>query len=255
MIRTRRTGKFNKPPPLVPSKPEAFKPGASYWGTVDPFTYVVQVVSRYFPGQVCDLPMVKYDRGEVSGGHMAMALMWMCEKRFAVAPLRLSSDRWVHANALIFDREKKIITRYDPEGDVVNPSGKAGVDAALWGSLSDAERRGWTYKTVHDNVQTAKCGHVTVMDPEIDDKPVDFSAMYSEFASTDEYRDEGFFFGGGKCTGWTALFLHLRLANPDKTDEEIVHHMYSYGRDKMEETAALFRNYVSFEAMVARGEI
>ena len=138
--------------------------------------------------------------------------------RFVIGVLSLPG----HSNGMIFDFEKKVITRFEPHGgkvgkegrldnrvinyaienDFVNGKGRLGLfmNARPFTATERAVFAGWKYQA-----------------------PYDFCARIGPQSLEGQVeRGKGERKGetGGYCTAWSSIFMHFRVMNPHLTDAE-----------------------------------
>lgn len=226
---------------------------------------LLRLISQMYPGDVCviDEAFVFNHSCVLKVPDTAEASLRACEKRFAICNLHLYCVMH-HANSLIFDRSSRSLTRFEPHGvrTIMTRGGKYALQPEEMVTKSgivydkiDIELEKWmrervgdlfsTYYRVEKHVQydggkSAK-GDVFSMEHREGSYPVDFSDLYGEGEKC-AFKDFG-----GYCMTFSVLLLHLRIANPDKTVEEIVDHVASYGAKSLEETSKMYMNYMAFE--------
>jgi len=208
--------------------------------------------------------LVIHEEGLLKAGVGVKKTIIDCGKRFVIVPLTLilgvkDGETYGHANVVIFDSVTSIATRFEPHGK--NPSYKDSADVTLklnkWikGNLGRVYRQ---VRVTETNIQSAEShlhwrrkafggsfvnvnelSRVHLNKQKIKDMPLDFTNLYDEMKCDLQVEKRG-----GYCEAWTVLFLHLRLANPEKSDEEIIGHMKSYGNKRITETAILYLNHL-----------
>lgn len=153
------------------------------------------------------------------------------KSRFTVGILSLTLDTGVsHANALIFDSENKIITRFEPHGAGLEINYNVGELDSQIGIWMGRNLNGWTYQAPIHYCPTS--GPQTLETKIYYDSKM--KALYGENLNKE---------AGGFCSAWSLLFLHYRLVNPELSDRDIVEYMVS------ESGEILFnriREYVAF---------
>lgn len=147
-------------------------------------------------------------------------------RRFIIGVMRISTERGSHANALIFDTEDKVVSRFEPHGTVGERASQysaRSLDAQLSRWLQN-EYPGWTYKR-----GSKLC---PVPGPQVREAAHDLKQAYE--------GQEG---PGGFCQAWALLYIHMRIVNSSYSDEEVVRQMLRWtGR----ETAEKIRRYAEF---------
>lgn len=147
--------------------------------------------------------------------------------RLAIIVLNLKGRGGQHANALIFDKKNKILTRFEPHGSEVQLRmyDPLLLDASIqkWLDKKKEHFNGWEYK--------APIYWCPKKGPQ---------AIESELKSKKKGEISGY------CQAWSLMFLHLRILNPDHSDEQIVEHML--GNKNAQEMKKMIRDYAGFIA-------
>ena len=167
--------------------------------------------------------------------------------RFVIGILTLPS----HSNALVFDFENKVISRFEPHGGgekTLFPH--AIVDSeilrhlilgkGLVGSprLDPREKyewektmfQGWTYNSPRDF-----CPVLGVQTKQVTSK------LETPIEKT-----------GGYCAAWAMIFMHQRVINPHKTEEQVVQYFLD---KKPDDLLRLIRKYAAFMVSAAEDKL
>ena len=120
-------------------------------------------------------------------------------KRYVVFGIVLESGKILeaHANALVYDKETRILERYEPNGGSYGHFDQQGLDKALQSYFSD--------KIGFYNEPNISCP-LGLQDIEGDE------------------NNDGAKNIGGNCAAWSLYYMELRLANPTMTAKEVVNH-------------------------------
>ena len=153
------------------------------------------------------------------------------KSRFTVGILSIKLDTGKsHANALIFDAENKILTRFEPHG--------ANLDINYDVGDLDRQIKKWTEKNMEGWSYTAPIHFCPTVGPQGKEYKSYFDDKMKAIYGSDLSKE-----AGGFCSAWSLLFLHYRLVNPDLSDKEIVEYMVSESGDILFNR---IREYVSF---------
>lgn len=150
--------------------------------------------------------------------------------RFVFGIMVLRLQRGYHANALIFDSKGKTLARFEPHG--TGSYSHAPLDDALRVWLRNTFGREWTYIPATDICP--------VPGPQTRDAADFLGKTYKKikvFGKERKAETKGF------CAAWALLYIHMRLANPDKTEKQIVDAMLRWSDA---ETAEKVRRYAEY---------
>ena len=153
------------------------------------------------------------------------------KSRFALGMLELRSS-FYHANAIIFDKTHKTLTRFEPHGAHTKLRGGSdfseNVDKSIEKWLSNPKKgqkilgKGWTYQP-----PSSFCPK---------DGPQTKEAK-SSFKTSQSERS-------GYCEIWSLMFLQYRMMNPDASNSEIIEYMMNPYTD--DELRTRIREYGAF---------
>ena len=153
------------------------------------------------------------------------------KSRFTVGILAIRLDTGKsHANALIFDSENKILTRFEPHGANLETNYDVGELDQQIGKWIKGNMEGWKY--------TAPIHFCPVRGPQTIESQLYFDSKMKAIYGSDLTKE-----AGGFCSAWSLLFLHYRLVNPDLSDKEIADYMVSQSGEILFNR---IREYVSF---------
>ena len=148
-------------------------------------------------------------------------------KRLAIVVLNLKGRGGQHANAIIFDKKYKTITRFEPHGSESNlrmiDNNVLDRSFDKWLLKNQKLFDGWEY-----NPPLHWCPK---KGPQ---------AIESELKSKKKGEISGY------CEAWALMFLHLRILNPDHSNEQIVEYML--GKKNPSEMKQMIRDYAGFIA-------
>ncbi len=212
-----------------------------------------QLIADMYPEEVCAVAgMIEFlkenddDRCRLKAPESVVKSLKECSRRFAVVPMNLlcKGKRSMHRNSLIFDRETKTLTRFEPYGDAVDwDDVNSGLDEWMHENFSGLFTR---YYQVQQQTQYDVDGNNQIIYTS-GAHPVDFSEMFKD---ADVCKFKGY---PGYCVTISLFLVHLRLANPQMTVEELMNHVASYGENSLRETAVLYMNFMSYEAQEREG--
>lgn len=180
-----------------------------------------------------------------------------CPKRFIIAFLLIDCGTRLHANALIFDNKERRIVRYEP--NYVGPF--SDLDDLSFNRKLDAQMRDWTDENIGDLYTYAfKHGVQNLVESEEDIGKI-FRINLAEstklcnfnfkFADTENAKYScRLETGKGYCVTWALLFLHMRLANPNLSEPEMLYQLRNYGPEELMRLVTMYANVVGFEVGV-----
>lgn len=179
-----------------------------------------------------------------------------CRKRFVVASLTIWCLHWPHQNAIVFDSQARTMVRFEPHGPWFEPGRRADEDTAVAHmvyEVLDAQLAQWMNATVPDMYTTYSSvgGWQRAERDDVETRRLSLAVNevcgvkfpgipVSEW--TVERSDSG-----GYCVTWSWLFLHLRLANPQLTEKEIVDQLQLYGPRDLMQLVMMYANVLGAE--------
>jgi hypothetical protein len=137
------------------------------------------------------------------------------KSRFTVGILEVKLDTGVyHANALIFDSENKILTRFEPHGSGLEVKYDVGMLDTQINKWMTQNIKGWTYR--------APIHFCPSRGPQTLETELYYNSKMKAIYGDNLNKE-----AGGFCSAWSLLFLHYRLVNPELSEKEIVDYMVS----------------------------
>lgn len=150
--------------------------------------------------------------------------------RFTVTLLTMAIPHGYHANALILDNQSGVLSRFEPHGAATTSYSISRLDNTLTQFVKENPTLMKRYQAPPDF-----CPDVG---PQTKER---FSKKYSivtKKAFGKVVRAEA----GGYCSAWSLMFIHYRIMNPMKSNQEIHKHI----NRNPDELADMIRNYMAF---------
>jgi hypothetical protein len=154
--------------------------------------------------------------------------------RFVVGVLTIKTRADVHANAFIFDMQEHILTRFEPHGAEVTLYDSEKLDRAVrkWLKVATPEIGTWTYRPPPDYCFSpgpqARESWIWVEEA---------FKTHKVWGKTVRKEAKGF------CAAWSLLYIHLRVTNPDFTDQELYEY---FTKLSDQELSLMIRQYAEF---------
>jgi hypothetical protein len=140
-------------------------------------------------------------------------LIELCNERgvrFAVAVLHVKFNATrSHGNALIYDRVKRTLTRFEPHGAVTRSYDSSKLD-------SDLAEFVHSHQSLFSGGYIAPSSFCPVIGPQTKERLAGFEVKMGEVFGRNVKIE-----AGGFCSAWAQLFLHKRILHPDATNQEI----------------------------------
>lgn len=166
--------------------------------------------------------------------------------RFVIGILSLPK----HCNGLVFDFEKRAISRFEPHGgreDVMFRP--AIIDSAIRAHLiqgegvigyegfDEREKEDWEKNMFRDWTYNS---------------PIDFCPSLGVQTKAERSTLPVIKNTGGYCMAWSMIFMHQRVLSPDKTERQVVQYFLDMEPDDL---LVLIRKYAAFMVSVAEGTL
>lgn len=126
--------------------------------------------------------------------------------RFVAWTMTLKTSTGRHGNAMIYDRERDLVTRYEPHGRKTNVYDSAFLDAKIQEALVG--------KVANYRSPSEFC-------PEIGHQTLERRAGV-ETKTRIVFGREARIEAGGFCMAWSLYWIHVRIAHPNLTDDQVM---------------------------------
>lgn len=140
-----------------------------------------------------------------------------------------------HANALIFDVENKIVTRFEPHGSLINLYDFNNMDLEFKKMFENAEIRDrigcWTY-----NSPSTYCNGEG---PQTKENKIKYEKKTGKV-----YGKIRIIEPKGYCSSWSLLFIHCKLLNPQMSYKDIINNILSYDNAQLSKKIREYSSYI-----------
>jgi len=153
-----------------------------------------------------------------------------------------------HLNALIFDSKHKLITRFEPHGAYR-------ANNFLFAPINDFVTNWFNIGYPHINAAITEWLNSAQVQKLFSGyryrAPIDYCPKLGpQWIEATIGPEMGEKYAGGYCAAWSLMFLHLRLLNPNASDETIVEAMVS--TKNAQNLRKMIRNYAGFIAEMGK---
>lgn len=156
------------------------------------------------------------------------------KSRFVVGILGMKVKRGYHANALIFDIKNRIVSRFEPNGgQAIGYYNHKAVNHTLdtfFKSKATIDKIGeWKYESPSDFCPVG---------PQVKAAKHQYEKKVGKV-----YGKQVVIEAGGFCAVWSLMFIHYKLLNPDRNDQEIITWLLELSAEKL---SNMVREYAAF---------
>lgn len=156
------------------------------------------------------------------------------KSRFVVGILSMKVKRGYHANAFIFDLKNRIVSRFEPNGgQAIGYYNHKEVNQTLdmfFKSKATINKIGvWKYESPSDFCPVG---------PQVKAAKHQYEKKVGKV-----YGKQVVIEAGGFCAAWSLMFIHYKLLNPDRNDQDIIQWLLGLSSEKL---SNMVREYAAF---------